>query len=94
MWVTVGNVDYAKLSDDTPTGEKTSEIKKRVKMARAIQDRRFLNNLKDSKRKIKTNSDMNVKELGIFAPLPPDVKKLLSEREERESVCARERECV
>ena len=89
MWVTVGNVDYAKLSDDTPTGEKTSEIKKRVKMARAIQDRRFLNNLKDSKRKIKTNSDMNVKELGIFAPLSPDVKKLLNDSAERLALSAR-----
>ena len=89
LWVTVGNVDYKKLSDEMPTGEKTFAIKNRVKLARAIQDKRFRNNLKDGKRKIKTNSDMNVKELGIFAPLTPDVKKLLNDSAERLALSAR-----
>jgi magnesium chelatase family protein len=89
LWVTVGNVDYKKLSDDMPTGEKTFVIKNRVKSAREIQNRRFKNNLKDGKRKIKTNSDMNVKELGIFAPLTPDVKKLLNDSAERLVLSAR-----
>jgi len=89
LWVTVGNVDYKKLSDDMPTGEKTFAIKNRVKSAREIQNRRFKNNLKDGKRKIKTNSDMNVKELGIFAPLTSDVKKLLNDSAERLALSAR-----
>ncbi len=89
LWVTVGNVDYKKLSDEAPTGEKTFAIKNRVKLARAIQDKRFKSNLKDSKRKIKTNSDMNVKELGIFAPLAPDVKRLLNDSAERLALSAR-----
>ena len=89
LWVTVGNVDYKKLSDEIPTGEKTFAIKNRVKLARAIQDKRFKNNFKDGKRKIKTNSDMNVKELGIFAPLTSDVKKLLNDSAERLALSAR-----
>ena len=95
LWVTVGNVDYKKLSDDMPTGEKTFAIKNRVKLARTIQDKRF--SIKEKPafargyggRRIKTNSDMNVKELGIFAPLTPDVKKLLNDSAERLALSAR-----
>jgi len=75
LWVTVGNVDYKKLSDEMPMGERTQIIKARVKSARFMQEKRF----KNAKRKIKTNSDMNVKELGIFAKLEPDVKELLNQ---------------
>lgn len=85
IWVTVGNVDYTKLSDDFPKGEKTPTIKDRVKNARAIQEKRF----KKATRKIKTNSDMNVKELGTFAPLTPDVKQLLNQSAERLALSAR-----
>ncbi len=85
LWVTVGNVDYTKLSDSMPSGERTSSIKTRVKTARLIQDRRFRN----TKRKIKTNSDMNVKELGIFAPLTPEVKQLLNNSAEHLALSAR-----
>ena len=89
LWVTVGNVDYKKLSDETPTGEKTFMIKNRVKNARLIQDKRFKDFQKDGKRKIKTNSDMNAKELGIFAPLAPEVKQLLNNSAERLALSAR-----
>ncbi len=85
IWVTVSNVDYTKLSNDTPTGEKTPTIKERVKNARAIQEKRF----KKATRKIKTNSDMNVKELGIFAPLALDVKELLNQSASRLALSAR-----
>ncbi len=85
LWVTVANVPYDKLSDETRIGEKTFSIKNRVKNARLIQEKRFQN----SRRKIKTNSDMNVKELGIFAPLAPDVKKLLNDSAERLALSAR-----
>jgi len=95
LWVTVGNVDYQKLSDDTPTGEKTFAIKNRVKLAREVQEKRFsakggsAMGGKQSSRKIKTNSDMNVKELGIFAPLTPEVKQLLNNSAERLALSAR-----
>lgn len=85
LWVTVGNVDYKKLSDERPSGEKSEAIRERVKRARQIQEKRF----KGAKRKIKTNSDMNVKELGIFAPLSEDVKKLLNDSAERLALSAR-----
>ena len=95
LWVTVGNVDYRKLSDEAGTGEKTQTIKKRVKDARFIQEKRFSARGgstfggKQSSRKLKTNSDMNVKELGIFASLTPSVKQLLNDSAERLALSAR-----
>ena len=92
LWVTVGNVDYKKLSDEVIRSEKTHTIKDRVKKARMIQEKRFAINQKDktnTKRKLSTNSDMNVKELGIFAPLTPEVKQMLNESAERLSLSAR-----
>lgn len=85
LWVTVGNVDYKKLSDEVVRSEKTHTIKDRVKKARIIQEKRF----KNYKRKIKTNSDMNVKDLGVFAPLTLDVKELLNDSAERLGLSAR-----
>jgi len=41
LWVTVGNVDYKKLSDEVVRSEKTRTIKARVAAARKIQDKRF-----------------------------------------------------
>src|ERR1035437_5240863 len=85
LWVTVSNVDYKKLSDEVVRSEKTHTIKARVKKARLLQEKRF----KKAKRKINTNSDMNVKELGIFAPLAPEVKQLLNDSAERLALSAR-----
>jgi len=85
IWVTVGNVDYEKLSDITQEGEKTKTIKDRVKFARDIQIKRF----KDSPRKIDTNSEMNVKELNIYAPLDEETKKILNQSAERLQLSAR-----
>jgi magnesium chelatase family protein len=95
LWVTVGNVDYKKLSDEVVRSEKTRTIKARVAAARKIQDKRFAKVSKPASaqgsggRRIKTNSDMNAKELGIFAPLQPEVKKLLNESAERLALSAR-----
>ncbi|MFA6354812.1 MAG: YifB family Mg chelatase-like AAA ATPase [Candidatus Paceibacterota bacterium] len=85
IWVTVGNVDYEKLSNDIQEGEKTNTIKERVKNARLIQNKRF----KNSPRKINTNSEMNVKELNIYAPLDDATKKLLNQSAERLQLSAR-----
>jgi magnesium chelatase family protein len=95
LWVTVGNVDYKKLSDEVVRSERTHTIKDRVKRARNIQEKRFakLNKPASAKatggRRIKTNSDMNVKDLGIFAPLKPEVKELLNDSAERLALSAR-----
>ena len=85
IWVTVGNVDYEKLSNDLAEGEKTHTIKERVKKARNIQTKRF----KNSPRKINTNSEMNVKELNLYAPLDEATKKLLNQSAERLQLSAR-----
>lgn len=85
IWVTVQNVDYEKLSSVTQEGEKTNTIKERVKGAREIQIKRF----KNAPRKINTNSEMNVKELNIYAPLDDATKKLLNQSAERLQLSAR-----
>jgi len=85
LWVTVGNVDYKKLSDEVVRSERTHTIKERVRRARLMQEKRF----KNAKRKIKTNSEMNVKELGVFVPLSPEVKELLNDSAERLALSAR-----
>jgi magnesium chelatase family protein len=85
LWVTVSNVDYKKLSDEVVRSEKTHTIKDRVKKARLMQEKRFRN----YKREIKTNSDMNVKELGIFVPLSKEVKELLNDSAEKLALSAR-----
>ncbi len=85
LWVTVGNVDYRKLSDEVIRSEKTHTIKERVKQARAIQAKRF----KDSKRKIKTNSEMNVKDLSSMVKLSKEVRDLLDNSAEHLALSAR-----
>lgn len=85
IWVSVQNVDYEKLSSMVGEGEKTNIIKERVKNAREIQNKRF----KNSPRKINTNSEMNVKELNIYAPLDDDTKKILNQSAERLQLSAR-----
>jgi magnesium chelatase family protein len=85
IWVTVGAVDYDKLSTTESHGEKTHAIKDRVLKAREIQDKRF----KKATRNLKTNSEMNVKELNVFAPLTPDVKDVLNQSAERLQLSAR-----
>lgn len=85
MWVTVGNVDYEKLSSTDQEGDHTKTIKERVAKAREIQVRRF----KNAPRKIQTNSEMNVKELNIYAPLNENVRKILNQSAERLQLSAR-----
>jgi magnesium chelatase family protein len=75
--------------------ERTHTIKDRVKKARLMQEKRFAKILQASSakasagRRIKTNSDMNVKELGIFVPLSKEVKELLNDSAERLALSAR-----
>lgn len=85
IWVTVGAVDYDKLSSVEQTGEKTHSIKERVKNARSVQTKRF----KSSARKITTNSEMNVKDLALYAPLSQEIKQLLNQSAERLQLSAR-----
>ena len=83
--MTVGNVDYKKLGDEVIRSEKTHTIKDRVKRARMIQEKRF----KSSKRGIKTNSEMNVKDLTAMVKLSKIVRELLDNSAERLALSAR-----
>jgi len=85
MWVTVGNVDYQKLSDKERSGQNGETIRQRVVKARKIQSDRF----KDSTHRIKTNSEMSVRDLEIYAPLDDETRKILNQSAERLYLSAR-----
>jgi len=89
LWVTVGNVDYKKLGDEVATGEKTQVIKKRVKTARLVQEKRFKNSLISGPRKLKTNSEMNVKDLSSMVKLTKEVRALLDDSAKKLALSAR-----
>lgn len=90
LWVTVGNVDYRKLGDEVVRSERTHTIKERVKKARLIQGKRFSAiGGKNARRKIKTNSEMNVKDLGSMVKLKKEVRDLLDDSAERLALSAR-----
>lgn len=84
LWVTVGNIDYKKLGEEG-TGEKSINIKERVKNARKIQKERF----EKAGRKISLNSEMNVKDLSEIIHLSDEVRNLLQESSERLALSAR-----
>lgn len=85
IWVNVSSVDYDKLASEGVEGDRTETIKERVVRARNIQEKRF----KSATRNIKTNSEMNVKELNAFAPLSPEVREILHSSAERLQLSAR-----
>jgi magnesium chelatase family protein len=84
IWVSVGNVDYKKLGE-VGNGEKSVFIKDRVNNARKIQKERFSKN----NRTIKTNSEMNVKDLSNIVKLSDEVRDLLDNSAEQLSLSAR-----
>jgi magnesium chelatase family protein len=84
LWVSVGNVDYKKLGGEG-SGEKSEKIKERVTRARQVQKERFQKFAK----KISTNSEMNVKDLGTMVHLGGKVRDLLDDSAERLSLSAR-----
>jgi magnesium chelatase family protein len=90
IWVTVGNVDYEKLSALQQTGETTSTIRRRVLYARGAQYMRFQDaHVRAGKRILSTNSEMNAKELEFYAPLASDVRQLLNDSAVRLQLSAR-----
>ena len=81
--ISVENVDCKKLSE-MPSGEKSSDIRKRIKKARAIQHERF----QKMSRSIKTNSEMNVKDLDSIL-IKPEAKNILIESAKKFSLSPR-----
>ncbi len=84
LWVSVNNIDYKKLGEDG-MGEKSENIKERVSRAREVQKNRF----QKFERTIKTNSEMNVKDLSNMVKLADDVRNLLDNSAERLALSAR-----
>ncbi len=62
LCIEVGRIEYEKLAS-LETGESSESIQKRVQAARDIQSRRFKNS------KIKTNSEMTIKEIRQYCKL-------------------------
>ncbi len=84
LWVSVGNVDYKKLGGEG-TGEWSEKIKERIIKARKVQEDRF----KKFAKKIKTNSEMNVKDLSSMVKLSDGVRNLLDDSAMRLDLSAR-----
>lgn len=84
LWVSVGNIDYKKLGGEG-NGEKSESIKKRILNAREIQKKRF----EKFDRNIKTNSEMNVKDLSGIVTLNEEVRNLLDESATQLALSAR-----
>lgn len=84
IWVSVSNVDYKRLSEKA-VGESNVIIKKRISKARELQQERF----KKFNREIKTNSEMNVKDLNNMVLLNDEVKNLLEESASKLGLSAR-----
>lgn len=82
LHIDVPRVKYEKLESEDQ-GEKSSEIKQRVEKSREIQKNRF----KDQK--IKTNSEMGVKDIKKFCELSVETKELLKQAITQLSLSAR-----
>lgn len=85
MWLEVSKVDHQKLSDNKSDGDTTKQIKSRVIKAREIQKKRFA----DSRRGIKTNSEMNIRDLSKIINLKKEVKDILNTSAEKLDLSAR-----
>lgn len=85
MWVTVGDVDYADLSDEREQEKQSPRIREEIERVRGIQKKRFEGHPKH----ISTNSRMNVKDLNTHASLAEDVRELLNKSAESLMLSAR-----
>ncbi len=85
LWLEVGQVDHAKLSDESKPEESSSTVRARVKRAREQQQARFA----QAGSKLKLNSEMGVRELKTFAPLSDPATRLLNESAKRLDLSAR-----
>lgn len=85
LWLEVGQVDHAKLSDETRPEESSKAVRERVNAARNRQAARF----KKAESKLKLNSEMGTKELRQFAPLTPSATDLLNNSAKKLDLSAR-----
>lgn len=85
VWIDVGEVPHEKLDQKDSQSMSSEEMKKEVIGARVIQTGRFR---KDG-RNIFTNSEMNVRDIDIYAPLSLDIKTVLVQAARRLHLSAR-----
>ncbi len=74
MWSEVSVIDYDKLGEKNSEKKETEDIRKRVVKAREIQKKRF----DGAKRKIKTNSEMEAKDINKLSELSLKAKEILN----------------
>ena len=79
--VTVDNVIHKNLLNTKGSGDSSNEIRERVEKARGIQANRF--------NSIKTNSQMNNKDVKSFSKLTPAAKELLDNAASKLDISAR-----
>jgi len=72
LWLEVGALDHRKLASDGAKGDFSADIKSRVARARDKQQARFAKH-----KRLRTNSDMGVKELEKLVPLDTKTEELL-----------------
>lgn len=86
MWVEVSQINYDKLAEKNDASKReTPEIKKRVIKARDVQKKRFAK----AKRKIKTNSEMEAKDIGKISELSDEAKEILNTSAKKLDLSAR-----
>jgi magnesium chelatase family protein len=89
MWVEVAKVDYDALGQTSTTGEKSTEVKKRIELARKKQSSRFKTLNSKTVGRAKTNSEMNVRDLVHHAKLSQNVERLLKDAAQKLELSAR-----
>jgi len=85
IWLSVGSVDHAKLSEKDPGARTSADLKARVSSARAIQRKRF----KESAQRITANSEMGARAITELIFLPENVKEMLNRSAKRLGLSAR-----
>jgi len=85
MWVEVSQIDYDKLSEKDSNKKESQKIKERIIEARKRQKERF-NTLKY---KIKTNSEVEAKDINKLFPLDNETKEILNVSAKKLNLSAR-----
>ena len=85
LWTEVSVINHQSLSEHISSAQTTDHIKKKVGDARTIQTERF----KNHPRSIKTNSEMNARDIPIYIVLDAEAKKVLTSSAERMNLSGR-----
>jgi magnesium chelatase family protein len=85
MWVEVSQINYEKLGEKDSENKDSPKIKEKIVKARKIQKERF----EKAKRKIKTNSEMEAKDINKISLLEEDAKQILNTSAKKLDLSAR-----